>query len=146
MAFASQKDAGAARVLAAGFGYAAVLYAANILHSVGHVIAGRIVGAPVDVVLVTSTRDVMVYAQPGAAAPARSRLRRALGGPAANLAAGCVLTLAGHVTEAPWIVVAGWMNVGIAVWTLMPIPSLDGWVVWSSGRVPEAATQADNLV
>jgi len=131
MAFASQEDAGATRVLAAGIGYAAVPYCSNIPHSVGHVIAGHIVGAPVEVVLVTSTRDVMVCAQPGTAAPARSRLRRALGGPAANLAAGCVLTLAGHVTEASWIVVAGWMIVGIAFWTLMPVPSLDGWVVWS---------------
>ena len=131
MAFASQKDAGATRVLTVGIGYAAVLYFSNIFHSVGHVIAGRVAGAPVEVVLVTSTRDVMVYAQPGAAAPARSRLRRALGGPAANLAAGCVLTLAGHVTEASWIIVAGWMNVGISVWTLMPVPSLDGWVIWS---------------
>ena len=131
MAFASQEDAGATRVLAAGFEFAAVLYAANILHSVGHVIAGRAVGAPVEVVLVTSTRDVMVYTQPGTAAPARSRLGRALGGPAANLAAGCVLMLAGHVTEASRIIVAGWMNVGISVWTLMPVPSLDGWVIWS---------------
>jgi membrane-associated protease RseP (regulator of RpoE activity) len=131
MAFASQKDGGGTRLLAAGFGYAAVLYAANILHSVGHVIAGRVVGAPVEVVLVTSTRDVMVYTQPGTAAPTRSRLGRALGGPAANLAVGCVLTLAGHVTEASWVVVAGLMNVGIAIWTLMPVPSLDGWVIWS---------------
>jgi uncharacterized protein len=73
----------------------------------------------------------MIYTQPGAAAPARRRLGRALGGPAANLAVGCALTLAGHVTGASCIVVAGLMNVGIAIWTLMPIPSLDGWVIWS---------------
>jgi Zn-dependent protease len=131
MAFASQKDTDGARVLLAGFGYGAVLYAANILHSVGHVIAGRVVGSPVEAVLVTSTRDVMIYAQPGAAAPARRRLGRSLGGPAANLAVGCALTLAGHLADASWMVVAGLMNVCIAIWTLMPVPSLDGWVIWS---------------
>src|SRR5512136_627686 len=69
MAFASQRDVDGTKVLVAGFGYAAVIYAANILHSVGHIIAGRVVGSPVEIVLVTSTRDVMVYAQPGTAAP-----------------------------------------------------------------------------
>jgi hypothetical protein len=131
MAFASRRDADGTRVLIAGVGYGAVLYAANILHSIGHIIAGRVVGTPVDTVLGTSTRDVIIYTQPGDAAPARCRLGRALGGPAANLAVGCALTLAGRLAEASWIVVAGIMNVCIGIWTLMPVPSLDGWVIWS---------------
>ena len=138
MAFASRKDADGTRVLLAGLGYGAVLYAANVLHSVGHIIAGRVVGSPVKAVLVTSTRDVMIYAQPGAAAPARRRLGRALGGPAANLAVGCALTLAGHLAGVSGMGVAGLMNVCIAIWTLMPVPSLDGWVIWSTVVRPSA--------
>ncbi len=131
LAFVSQRSTDVPRLLVAGFGYGAVLYAANIFHSVGHIIAGRVLGTPVEAVLATSTRDVIIYRQPGTAAPARCRLGRALGGPAANLAVGCALALAGHLLAISWILVAGFMNVIIAIWTLLPVPSLDGWVIWS---------------
>ncbi len=130
IALASQRNADGIEVLVAGFGYAAVLCGANIVHSVGHIIAGRIVGAPVEIVLVTSTRDVIIYRQAGAHAPDRRRLGRALGGPAANAALGCTLIAAGCMIEGSWFVIAGLMNVAIALWTLMPIPSLDGGVIW----------------
>jgi len=131
MAFAGRREADATGIVVAALGYGAVLYAANILHSVGHIIAGRVMGAPVQAILVTSTRDVVVYAQPGTAAPARCRLGRSLGGPLANLAVGCALVFGGHLAQARWAVVSGLINVGVAVWTLMPVPSLDGWVIWS---------------
>ena len=131
LAFASQRNTDVPKLLVAGLGYGAVLYTANIFHSVGHIIAGRVVAAPVEAVLVTSTRDVIIYRQPGAAAPIRCRLGRALGGPAANLAVGCALVLAGHLIAVSWILVAGFINVIIAIWTIMPVPSLDGWVIWS---------------
>ena len=131
MAFAGGRDADAATVLIGGLGYGAALYAANILHSVGHIIAGRVVGTPAGAILVTSTRDITIYTLPGAAAPPRCRLGRALGGPAANLAVGCALILAGHLAEAPWVTMTGIVNVCVAVWTLMPVPSLDGSVIWS---------------
>jgi hypothetical protein len=60
MAFASRREAGGTMALVAGLGCGGVLYAANIRHSVGHVIAGRLVGAPVEAVLLTSTRDVTI--------------------------------------------------------------------------------------
>jgi Zn-dependent protease len=81
-------------------------------------------------VLVTSTRDVILYAQPGTAAPPRRRLLRALGGPLANLAAGCALLLAGGLMQASRATMAGLFNVCVGAWTLMPVPSLDGWVIW----------------
>lgn len=130
MALASRGHADATGVLVAGLGYGAVLYGTNILHSLGHIVAGRVVGSPVEAVLMTSTRDVMIYAQPGATAPARRRLGRALGGPIANLAAGSALILAGHWARVPWVAMSGIVNVGVALWTLVPVPSLDGWVIW----------------
>lgn len=75
----------------------------------------------------TSTRDVMIYSQPGAA-PSRCRV-------------GCALILTGHLTEASWTVVAGLLNVAIATWTLMPIPSLDGWMIWGM-LTPSSGTDA----
>jgi Zn-dependent protease len=131
VSLANPQDWSAFSVAVAALGYGTALYAANILHSIGHVIAGWAVGAPVESVLVTSTRDVVIYVQPGAASPVRCRLGRALGGPAANLAVGVSMMLAGHSTQTGWLLAAGLVNVCVAVWTLMPVPSLDGWVIWS---------------
>jgi membrane-associated protease RseP (regulator of RpoE activity) len=129
-AVASRAYSGLFGVALAGIGYGAVLFAANVIHSLGHVVAGRIAGAGVETVLLTSTRDVIIYGQPGAAAPPRRRLIRALGGPVASLAAGCILMLVGHLAAAPGLRMAGIVNVAVSFWTLMPIPSLDGWVIW----------------
>lgn len=123
------QQAGGAR-LPAALEYWAILYAANVVHSLGHVVAGRLARAPVQGILLTSTRDVVVYVQPGAAAPARRRLGRALGGPLANLAVGCAAFLAGRSAQTGWLVTVGVINLGVAIWTLMPVPSLDGWVIW----------------
>ncbi len=139
MALARPTTRDAADVLLTGVGYGAVLCAANIFHSLGHIVAGGAVGSPVEAVLLTSTRDVIVYRQPGDAAAARRRLGRALGGPAANFVVGCALVLGARWADLPSMAMAGYINVGIAMWTLVPVPSLDGWVIWgaltrSSGR------------
>lgn len=130
MAFAGSRNFSAVEIIVGTLGYTAVLYAANVLHSVGHVISGWLVGAPVEIIIMTSTRDVIIYAQPGGAAPARRRLGRALGGPAANLAVGIAPMLTGHGVQARWHFTAGLVNVCVAAWTLMPVPTLDGRVIW----------------
>jgi Zn-dependent protease len=139
MAFADPDAGGATDVLLAGVWYGIVLAVANALHSLGHIVVGRAVRAPVEAILLTSTRDVTIYREPGDAAPARRRLGRSLGGPAANLVAGCALVVLARRTHLSWLAMAGYINVGIALWTLAPVPSLDGWVIWgilarSSGR------------
>jgi hypothetical protein len=132
VAFVERLNASQAGWLLAGVEYGAVLMCSNVFHSLGHVIAGRAIGSPVHTVLTTSTRDVIIYERPGTAELQRRRLGRALGGPAASLAAGCALLLVGRVAHASWVVMAGVFNVGVCLWTLMPVPSLDGWVVWHS--------------
>ncbi len=133
MALPSQRDGDVTTLAGIGLWYGAVLYASNVVHSLGHIISGRAANAPVDAVVLTSTRDVIIYAQPGGAAPPCSRIGRALGGPIANVAAGCVLILAGYFSEMPSLTMAGVVNVGIGVWTLVPVPTLDGWVIWRRG-------------
>jgi Zn-dependent protease len=115
-----------------GLAWGAVMMLSNFLHSFGHVVAGRAVASPVRAVLTTSTRDVIVYERPGETESPRRRVGRALGGPAANLAAGCALLLAGGLARASWARAAGVINVVVGLWTLMPVPSLDGWVIWRS--------------
>lgn len=150
MAFAGRRDADDTPLLLAGVGYGVVLYVANALHSVGHIMSGRLVGTPVEAVIMTSTRDVILYTRPGAVAPPRCRCGRALGGPVANASVGCALIVASHWANTPWITMAGVVNVGVAVWTLTPLPTLDGSVIWASCRMrgaamlPDRSDEADN--
>lgn len=132
MAMADRRITGAAGVIATGLGHGLALCLANAVHSLGHIVAGRLAGSPVAAVLLTSTRDVIIYRQPGAAAPALSRLGRAAGGPAASLAVGVVLLLAGRWAQLSWMHSPGIINLGVAALTILPVPSLDGKVIWSS--------------
>jgi hypothetical protein len=141
VAFAARLRGTGSGWLVDGLAWGAVLMLSNVLHSLGHVLAGRVVESPVRAVLTTSTRDVIVYERPGEAESPRRRVGRAMGGPAANLAAGCALLLAGWLAHASWARVAGVMNVVVGMWTLMPVPSLDGWVIWGP-RIHAAREQS----
>jgi hypothetical protein len=112
--------------------YGVLLYVSNVLHTFGHITLARLVKAPMVVNVLTSTRDVNVYAQPGGSAPRTARMVRALGGPIANLLGGGVALAVSQFVSAPWLWMLGWFNVAVGVWTLAPVPSLDGWVLWGS--------------
>jgi Zn-dependent protease len=115
---------------AVGLGYGLLLYASNVLHTAGHTIFGRLAKAPMAVNVLTSTRDVNVYVQPGASAPPGRRMLRALGGPLANVLGGLAALAASWTFAARWLSMSGYFNLAIGFWTLAPIPSLDGWVIW----------------
>jgi len=119
-----------------GAGYGLLLIATNLVHTLGHVAAGRLAGSPMEANVLTSTRDVNVYRDPGASAPPGRRRMRSLGGPGANVAAGVAALAAARAFGSRWALMFGVMNAAVALWTLLPIPTMDGWVVWRAGRAP----------
>ena len=123
-----------AQRVVSGIGYGLMLMAANALHSIGHIVAGRFVGEPMAVNLLTATRDVSVYARKGSDAPRRRRIQRSLGGPLANLAVGALALAVGSTSGTGWLRMFGLFNLLIGIWTLLPIPTLDGAVIWGSLR------------
>jgi hypothetical protein len=128
IALAEHRPAGDA--VPAGVGYGLLLYASNILHTLGHIVLGRLAKAPMAVNVLTSTRDVNVYVQPGASAPPGRRVLRALGGPLANVLGGLAALVASRFVGSSWLPVVGYANLAIGLWTLAPVRSLDGWVIW----------------
>jgi len=116
--------------LASGVGYGLMLMAANTIHSVGHIVAGRLAREPMAVNLLTATRDVSVYVRQGSDASRGRRLARSLGGPIANLTSGALALAAGSAIAVEWLRMFGLFNVLIGLWTLLPVPSLDGAVIW----------------
>lgn len=129
---------GASQALPSGLACGALLWLANLTHTLGHVAASRAVGTPLDAVVITSTRDVTVYRGAKRTAPPGVRALRSLGGPLANALAGVVAvglgagppTPGGAEAGTPWLLVFGVLNLGVAAWTLAPVPTLDGWIVW----------------
>jgi hypothetical protein len=115
-----------------GLLYGAFLYLANVIHSLGHIIAGKIVQSPMDILLLTATRDVTLYLKDQATYPAGKRIRRSLGGPISNLAAGLVGLGMTALFRTAWLEIFAIANLGAGLWTLCPVPTMDGWVIWST--------------
>ncbi|MHB1192912.1 MAG: hypothetical protein ACYC6F_07670 [Longimicrobiales bacterium] len=109
--------------IALGTGFGALLWLACVVHTLGHVATSRLAGTPMDAVVLTSTRDVDVYRGANRSVAERVRVVRSMGGPLANAVVGGVALAAGLRTF-------GVFNLCIAAWTLMPVPTMDGWIVW----------------
>jgi hypothetical protein len=116
--------------LKTGIVYGLLLYLSNILHSVGHVIAGKIVGSPGGAVRVTSTFHVNYHRCDPAVCTRWKHIGRSLGGPLINLLVGGVVLLLVDKTGHKWLAFLGTANLVVGGWLLLPIPRLDGWVIW----------------
>ena len=119
----------AARLLN-GVVYGLLLYACNTIHSLGHILGGTLLGARMNALLLTATRDVNVYLGPRAEVPLRIRMGRAASGPLLNLLTGVAMIIVGRTLHTGWLKVFGYFNLGVGLWTLCPIPTMDGWVIW----------------
>ncbi len=102
----------------------------SFIHSAGHILAGRAVNAPMDRLIVTSSRQVNVYDGDQSRYPARVHVTRALGGPLANIAVGLVMALlllfGGYSST---FLVFMLLNFAFGFGALAPIRSVDGEVL-----------------
>jgi Zn-dependent protease len=113
-----------------GILYGLFLICSSSIHTLGHIVAGRFVGAPMDANLMTATRDVNIYVTHGSGTPRRARIGRALGGPMANTLAGLAAIVVWRLSGEQLFLMFGIMNVAIGVFTLMPIPTVDGFTIF----------------
>ena len=102
----------------------------NPIHSLGHILAGRMVRAPLYALLITATRYVNIHKTDQFLFSRFQRIARAAGGPALNIAVGVIAFLLSEWLDSKLVFLAGYFNVAVGLWLLSPIPSLDGWVVW----------------
>jgi len=129
----------AAELVRGGFVFVVGVEVSTLVHALGHILGGQLVHAPMDELLLTTTRGTNLYRGDQAALPGQVHLSRALGGPLLNL------VLAGAITAA-----GGWLRPGLTTGLasemlnslvatsltfglgglLLPLPSLDGQVIW----------------
>lgn len=112
-----------------GLGYGTLVILTTTLHSIGHMMGGLAVNAPMLANLVTATRHVNLY-QDHKPLPPRVHLARALGGPVMNICVGVLALLANAVFPALLFSFLGWVNLLFGLGSLLPIPSVDGEVIW----------------
>ena len=107
---------------------------ANPLHALGHIISGKLVRGVMDELLITATRDVNIYDGDQSALPSYVHLGRALGGPVFNLLmAGifyAVLPLIPIGIGYTLVERIASMNLFFGAGGFLPLPSIDGEVIW----------------
>lgn len=116
----------AQRWMVRGLGYSLSIAAAVGVHFLGHLVAARLVDAPMDTFLVTPMRPYTLYDDTSKQLSRRQNLGRAIGGPVASLGAG-LLALAiaastGNYTLRPF----GIASLLIGIFALVPILGNDG--------------------
>jgi Zn-dependent protease len=119
-----------AGIVLIGLWYGVLLSLANQIHSLGHIVASKLIGAPMDAILMTATRNVNLHLTDQSQHPKGVHVRRALGGPSFNLVIGLLAFALTRLWESDGLTMFALFNVLIGLFTLIPIPSIDGWVIW----------------
>jgi hypothetical protein len=132
IALLGSKGESPSAIIWTGILYGVCLSLTNVIHSLGHIVAGRLAHSPMDVLLLTATRDVTFYLQDHTSCPKGARLLRSFGGPLFNLLAGAAGLGLMMFFKAAWLQIFVAVNLGVAVWTLCPVPTMDGWVIWGT--------------
>lgn len=122
-----------------GIFYLALVYLSGVeittlLHQFGHILGGKIVGSPMDELLLTATRGVNLYHGDQTLVPSHVHLGRALGGPIFNLLVAGVIYLLLPFVERGFIfdllASLAATNLFFGAGSFLPLPSIDGWVIW----------------
>ena len=113
-----------------GIIFGLLMMLAIFCHGLGHMISSRIVQAPVSYVLVTATVNVTHY-DDVIEQSSRVHIGRSLGGPVANLLLGAVCgVLYMTASPSPFLLFFSVVCILMGLMTLLPIPTLDGAVIW----------------
>lgn len=109
-----------------GLGYSLSIAAAVGVHFLGHLVAARLVGAPMDTFLLTPMRPYTLYDDAGTQLSRRQNLGRAVGGPVASIGAG-LLALAISASSGTAILRPfGIASLVIGLFALVPVLGNDG--------------------
>ena len=116
----------------------------TVLHAVGHILSGKLVHSAMDELLITSTRDVNLYHGDQTIIPGHIHLVRSLGGPIFNLiVAGVYIGVAPVIHSGFWAdFIASLIstNLFFGLGSFLPLPSVDGEVIWREVRRQFRAT------
>lgn len=114
--------------------FTVVVELASAIHALGHIISGKLVGSAMDALLITATRYVNVYEGDQTGFPSRIHIARAAGGPLLNLLAASVAYAVAGSNGTAFATRFIAINLFFGLGGLLPLPSVDGWVIWREVR------------
>jgi hypothetical protein len=130
VAWAADRGAPIGEHVTDGLAYGVLLMVMILLHSAGHVVSARLVRSPAGAVLMTATFHVNTHRCERGVCSRWLHIGRSLGGPVVNLLTGALALAARGATGSRWLDFFGKASLIVGLWTLLPIPTLDGWVIW----------------
>ncbi len=110
--------------------YGVLLLLSNVVHTLGHLAAARLLGIRTNTVLITATVHVNSHVCVYGLSSRWRHIGRALGGPAANLALGLAALLFSVYLPVASLRFLAIANLFVSGSVVLPIPRLDGWVIW----------------
>jgi hypothetical protein len=109
-----------------GLGYSVAMAAAGATHALGHITTARMVEAPMDTLLVTPMRTFTLYDDTGETITEDQHRGRAIGGPAANIAAGFGALFLSRFIKSRYLRFFGIASTCIGFGSLIPVAGNDG--------------------
>lgn len=112
----------------------------TLIHQLGHILGGKLVGRPMNELLLTATRGYNIYCGDQSQTTSYVHLGRALGGPILNLVVGH--SLAAMLLVVPsgllYDLLASLASISLffGYGSFLPLPSVDGWVIWREALRP----------
>jgi hypothetical protein len=120
----------------------------TVFHAFGHILSGKLVHSAMDELLITATRDINLYHGDQSLVPGHIHLARSLGGPIFNLfVAGVCSMFAAGVNPGFWPDLLASListNLFFGVGGFLPLPSVDGEVIWREILRPIASRTKSN--
>jgi hypothetical protein len=116
-----------------GIGYGILIMIASFCHGLGHIISSRMVGAPMTALVSTATVYLTHY-DDTETYPSRVHVGRSIGGPALNFIVGVIALALYSSVNSHFLLFFGGVNLLFAVLTILPIPSVDGAVIFHELR------------
>ena len=112
----------------------------TLIHQTGHILGGKLVGSPMDELLLTATRGYNIYRGDQSHIPSYVHLGRALGGQLLNLLIAMLLSLELPFVGSglPFDLLASLASISLffGYGSFLPLPSIDGWVIWREALRP----------
>jgi hypothetical protein len=106
----------------------------TLTHALGHILGGKLVGSPMDELLLTATRGVNIYHGDQDTIPGFVHVGRAAGGPILNLLIYAVMMQLLHYSGAGFrsdvLAAIASTSLFMGAGGFLPLPSVDGQVIW----------------
>lgn len=120
--------------LAWGFIFGLLLLSVPVLHIFGHVISSKFVSPPMTETRIKPALIQTLFQNDPADIPGTTHLIRSLGGPLMNLLLGIGALFTWNASRHPALLFFSGANFMILFIVLLPLPSVDGEVIWREAR------------